>query len=79
MEHVIGDFFVVAGIIYQYREGYSCASCTCMYKEENVCTDAHNEMGPCSRVLRHDGKDVYFVQVGEVDAPFVITSDMLKQ
>lgn len=79
MEHVIGDFFVVAGMIYQCREGDNCAGCSCMYKEENVCTDWRNEMGHCSRVLRHDGKDVNFVQVGEVDAPFVITSDMLKR
>lgn len=77
MEHVIGDFFVVAGIVYQCREGNSCSGCTCMYKEENTCTDLGNEMGDCSHVLRHDGKDVYFVQVGEVDAPLVITKDML--
>lgn len=79
MEHVIGDFFVVAGIVYQCREADTCAGCSCMYKEENVCTDFHNEMGHCSRVLRQDGKDVNFVQVGEVDSPFVITSDMLKR
>lgn len=79
MEHVIGDFFVVAGIVYQCREGNHCAGCSCMYKEENVCTDIHNEMGDCSRVLRNDGKDVYYVRVGEVDAPFVITSDMIKR
>lgn len=79
MEHVIGDFFVVAGIVYQCREGDSCAGCSCMYEEENVCWDFRCEMGYCSRALRHDEKDVNFVRVGEVDEPFVITSDMLKR
>ena len=79
MEHVIGDFFVLDMIVYQCREGDSCVGCSCLYKEENVCTDYLCEMGYCSSGTRHDGKDVIFVQVGEVDSPIVITSDMLKQ
>lgn len=77
MEHVIGDFFVEAGMVYQCREGHCCSGCACMYKEENVCTDWRADMGYCSGLYRRDGKDVYFVQVGEVDAPLVITKDML--
>lgn len=77
MEHVIGDFFVLDGLVYQCREGHKCSSCACMYKEENVCTDWRAETGYCSGLFRSDGKDVYFVQVGEVDAPLIITKDML--
>lgn len=79
MEHVIGDFFVHAGLIYQCREGFNCSNCSFLCKKENVCTDWRADMGYCSGLYRQDGKDVYFVQVGEVDAPLVITSDMLKQ
>lgn len=79
MEHVIGDFFVVDGIIYQCREGDECSCCACFCEKELACMDEHNKLGDCSHVLREDKKDVYYVQVGEVDAPLVITSDMLKQ
>lgn len=79
MEHVIGDFFVVDGLVYQCREGDNCHGCSCFYEKGLACEDASNRYGECNRVLRKDKKDVYFVQVGEVDAPLVITSDMLKQ
>lgn len=77
MEHVIGDFFVLDMIVYQCREGFKCSRCAFFNKGEYVCTDWRSKTGECGNRTRTDGKHVYFVQVGEVDAPFVITKDML--
>lgn len=77
MEHVIGDFFVVDGVVYQCKEGDECFCCAGFYEAECACMDQSNRFGDCSHILRKDNKDTYFVQVGEVDAPLVITKDML--
>lgn len=79
MEHVLLDFFVVDGIVYQCRSASSCLVCSCYNRTTKRCEDIANKMGSCSRGVRRDDKDVVFVKVGEVDAPFVITSDMLKR
>lgn len=79
MEHVILDFFVVDGIVYQCRAASSCFGCSIFNEKTRRCEDIANKMGSCSGGVRRDDKDVIFVKVGEVDSPFVITSDMLKR
>ena len=65
-EHNIGERFEVCKIIYEVREGFSCAGCSLYIKEENVCTDGYNnEFESCGSASRTDNKNVIFVQIGE--------------
>lgn len=67
-EHKVGSTFVRHGLIYQVMEGDHCFGCAFMNEDENVCMmyaqTGRSEI--CSPNIRKDGKNVIYVQVGEV-------------
>lgn len=65
-EHHIGERFEVCKIIYEVREGSSCAECSLYIEEDNVCADGYQtKFESCGSASRKDNKNVIFVKVGE--------------
>ncbi len=61
----VGGCLTHAHIIYQLKEGWDCEKCAFMYDEEAVCCAPSRVWRQCSRHTRADGKECYFVRVGE--------------
>lgn len=66
-QHKVGERFEMCKLIYEVRETMSCDGCSFFIEEESHCMDGYfGDIEPCGQYNRDDGKDVIFVQVGEV-------------
>ncbi len=66
----IGHRYNNRGIIYEVREqdenNVACRDCAFYLPEAGICTDWYpDRMGYCGPIMRSDGKQVIFVEVGE--------------
>lgn len=66
-QHKVGERFEMCKLIYEVRECIPCDGCAFYFEEESHCMDGDfGNLEPCGQCNRDDGKDVIFVQVGEV-------------